>query len=347
MIFKGAIVPCLNIIQMKRNEKNGGGIQDAEVVAEEPREYANLTYDSGFKIVLGTEGKSEGLLMALLNRFLPDAGIVELWYLPPEHFGDSEDDGKSVFDVYCKDRNGTRYLIEMQMWTQHHFHKRAVYYAARSVMDQAREEKKYQKENLQRRWDYNFAPVYVICFLNFPCEIVGSTGVDAERHMAHYVFRSIESGRKLGDNVNLVFIDLYRFRKQYSECKDMKERWIYSLKNMHLLKEQPSGIEGTELEELYREAYMAKWTPEKIDKYRKLMTREDEILNSMREQREDAYRDGMEQGIERGREQGREQGRKQERIELAGRMIAAGMDIRQIADLTGLSVDAIQEVPEI
>jgi hypothetical protein len=69
---------------MNKNEKNGGSIQDAEVVAEAPKEYANLTYDSGFKIVLGTEGKSEGLLMAPLNRFLPEAGIVKLWYLPPQ-----------------------------------------------------------------------------------------------------------------------------------------------------------------------------------------------------------------------------------------------------------------------
>ena len=70
------------------------------------------------------------------------------------------------------------------------------------------------------------------------------------------------------------------------------------------------------------------------------MTREDEILNSMREQREDAYRDGLEQG----REEGREEGREQERLELAGRMVAAGMDARQVADLTGLSADTIQEV---
>ena len=81
---------------------------------------------------------------------------------------------------------------------------------------------------------------------------------------------------------------------------------------------------------------MARWTPDKIDKYRKLMTREDEILNSMREQREDAYRDGLEQG--------REEGREQERLELAGRMVAAGMDARQVADLTGLSADTIQKV---
>ena len=316
---------------MKRHEKNDGCIQDAEVVAEEPKEYANLTYDSGFKIVLGTKGKSEGLLMALLNRLLPEAGIVDLWYLPPEHFGDSEEDGKSVFDVYCEDRSGTRYLIEMQMWTQHYFHKRAVYYAARSVMDQAREERKYQKK-LQRRWDYNFAPVYVICFLNFPTEIVGSTGADAERHTAHYVFRSIESGRQLGDNVNLVFIDLYRFRKDYEECIDMKEKWIFSLKNMHLLKEQPAGIEGTELEELYQEAYMARWAPDKIDKYRKLMTREDEILNSMREQREDAYREGLEQGLEQGCR------------ETAVRLKGLGVSGEIIAQATGLSLESVLEL---
>ncbi len=310
---------------MNRHEKSDICIQDAEVVAEVPKEYANLTYDSGFKIVLGTEGKSEGLLMALLNRLLPDVGIVNLKFLPTEHFGDSEDDGKSVFDVYCEDRSGTRYLIEMQMWTQHHFHKRAVYYAARSVMDQARIEKKYQKEVLRRQWDYDFAPVFVICFLNFPTEIVGVTGADAERHMARYVFRSTENGRSLGDNVNLVFIDLYRFRKKYEECQDMKEKWIYSLKNMHLLKEQPVGIEGTELEELYQEAYMARWAPDKIDKYRKLMTREDEILNSMREQREDAYREGLEQGCR----------------ETAAKLKSLGVSEEVIAQATGLSLESV------
>ena len=124
----------------------------------------------------------------------------------------------------------------------------------------------------------------------------------------------------------------------------MKERWLYSLKNMHLLKEQPDGVEGTELEELFKEAYMALWPAEKLDKYKELMTREDEIMNSMREQREDAFKDGLEQGLEQGRKFGREEGREQERFELAGRMVAAGMDVRQVADLTGLSVEAIQEI---
>ena len=53
---------------MKDFEKIGGGIQDAETVEMGQKEFANLTRDVGFKIVFGTEGQSENLLMTLLNR---------------------------------------------------------------------------------------------------------------------------------------------------------------------------------------------------------------------------------------------------------------------------------------
>lgn len=321
-IFKVMINDC----------KKGCDIQDVNAVAGEPRLYANLTYDSGFKIVFGTEGQSERLLMTLLNRLLPDAGIVELKYLPTERLGEMEEDGKSIFDVYCKDKNGTRFLVEMQMWSQHYFHKRAVYYASQSVLDQARVEKKYQKEVLHRRWDYDFAPVYVVCFLNFPSEIVGKTGTDAERHMSHYIFQSIETGRALGDNVNLVFVDLYRFRKEFQECESMAERWLFSLKNMYRMKDLPEGVAGTELEELYQDAYMADWSPEKIDKYKKLMTREDEMLNSMREQREDAYNEGRLEGQAEGRNQA------------ITMMLSSGVDAELVAKAFGLTEQQLHEL---
>ena len=77
---------------MKKKNRDGG-IQDVEVRKEGPEVFANLTRDAGFKIVLGTEGQSEELLKKLLNRLLPEAGIVELQYLPTEHFGTTEDDG--------------------------------------------------------------------------------------------------------------------------------------------------------------------------------------------------------------------------------------------------------------
>ena len=331
MIFIGTIVPYMLKV-MITDLKRGGDIKDVDAGINEPRLYANLTYDPGFKIVFGTEGHSERLLMTLLNRLLPDAGIVELKYLPTERFGEMEDDGKSIFDVYCTDKNGSRFLVEMQMWSQHYFHKRAVYYASQSVLDQARVEKKYQKEVLHRRWDYDFAPVFVVCFLNFPSEIVGKTGIEAERYMSHYIFRSLDTGRALGDNVNLVFIDLYRFRKEFQECESMAERWLFSLKNMHRMTDQPAGVAGTELEELYQDAYMADWSPEKIDKYKKLMTREDEMLNSMREQREDAYNEGRLEGQAEGRNQA------------ITTMLSSGVDAELVAKAFGLTEQQLHEL---
>lgn len=130
---------------MNRKKKRGVDVKDIEAVAVEPREFVNLTYDSGFKIVFGTEGKSERLLMTMLNRLL-GMKIVSVKYLLTERLGLTEEESRSFFEVYCKDSCGRRFLIEMPMWSQHYFHKRAVYYSALSVQDQALVEKKSQKE---------------------------------------------------------------------------------------------------------------------------------------------------------------------------------------------------------
>lgn len=71
---------------MENIEKIGGGIQDAETVEMGQKEFANLTRDVGFKIVFGTEGQSENLLMRLLNRLL-GLKIISLKYLPTERLG--------------------------------------------------------------------------------------------------------------------------------------------------------------------------------------------------------------------------------------------------------------------
>ena len=106
---------------MKTKMKKGVGVKDIETVAVEPGEFVNLTYDSGFKIVFGTEGKSARLLMTLLIRVL-GMKIVSVKYLPTERLGFTEEESRSFFDVYCKDSSGRRFLIEMQMWSQHYIH---------------------------------------------------------------------------------------------------------------------------------------------------------------------------------------------------------------------------------
>lgn len=286
---------------MNREMKKGVGVKDIEAVAVEPGEFVNLTYDSGFKIVFGTEGKSERLLMTLLNRVL-GMKIVSVKYLPTERLGLTEEESRSFFDVYCKDSSGRRFLIEMQMWSQHYFHKRAVYYSSLSVQDQARVEKQSQKER-GRVLDYYFAPVYQVSFLNFP-------------------------------NTNIIFIDLQKFRKDFDECKDMAEKWLYSIRNMHLLKERPAGVEGTELEELYDEAHYAAWSADKRSLYERYIMNKNDYENILCEH----YEDGFAAGREEGRDEGREEG-----LVLAARnMKIQGLPLDTIMAVTGLSEEACE-----
>lgn len=78
--------------------------------------YADLTFDKGFKIVLGRIG-SEEVLRHLLNRLL-GTSIVHLEYRNTEHHGLTEEERSSRFDVYCEDENGSCFQVEMQNWSQ-------------------------------------------------------------------------------------------------------------------------------------------------------------------------------------------------------------------------------------
>ena len=53
---------------------------------------------------------------------------------------------------------------------------------------------------------------------------------------------------------------------------------------------------------------------------------------------------GLEQGIELGIEQGLEQGEKRKSIEVARKLLIAGIDIRTIRESTGLSEDEIRKI---
>ena len=310
---------------------NDGCVKDTEVKVQEPKVFANLTYDPGFKIVLGTEGKSEKLLIALLNHIL-GLKIVDVEYLPTERLGLTEEESKSFFDVYCKDSSGRRYLIEMQMWWQHYFHKRAVYYSSLSVLDQARVEKAYQKR-CGRVWDYYFAPVYQISFLNFPNTLVEPKDEgNGSPYISHYVYKSKDTGRELGDETNIVFVDLAKFRKKFEECDNQCERWLYSIKNMHLLKSAPVGVEGTELEELYGEAHFAAWPAEIRLLYEKNIMNRNDYENLLCERYEDGYAAGQDEGRHEGM------------VLVAKNMKAKGISADVIAEVTGLSEQEIAEL---
>ena len=269
--------------------------------------YADLTFDKGFKIVLGCIG-SEEVLRHLLNRLL-GTSIVHLEYRNTEHPGMTEDERISRFDVYCEDEAGRCFQVEMQNWSQKHYFKRAIYYSSLVLMDQVAKEQIKIRKDAGKKWDYDFQPLYVVSFVNFK----NSDSNDGEStrknpFISTYRYTDIETKAELSNSTNLVFIDLNSFDKREDECKSLEDLWMYSIKNMHNLLDCPERIKGTEIEELYIKAELAKMKVEQRKKYEEeVMTRND-ILNSIAEQLEDAKKEAARVGAAEGREEGRRKG---------------------------------------
>ena len=339
-------------------EKIGGGIQDAEaveLVSEKDivfdgkfwidkngvkHRYVDPLLDEGFKILFGTEG-NEDLLIALLNKVLPGAEIKKLDYCNPEHHGMTESEGNAIFDVYCEDVDGVRFLVEMQNWSQHYFNKRALYYSTFAIQDQAAKEKQHQLKTLGKdKWDYNFAPVYLVCFLTFNMKrsLPELTKVKEDDYISIYKYTDVETRELLGDGTTLIFIELKKFSKSLKECATEKEWWMYSLKSMGEQLEMPQELSGTILQTMYDKAALAAMSPEQRTIYiSKTMSRNDE-LNSRAEMIEDALQEGYAKGLDEGLAKGKHKGT----ADAARKMVDSGMSKEQVAEILQMTENELE-----
>ena len=125
---------------------------------EKHSRFINPFTDFGFKKLFGTEFNKD-LLIDFLNQVLDHREqIKDLTYLNAEHQGRSNDDRKAIFDVYCENEQGEKFIIEVQNVYQEFFKDRSVFYATFPIQAQATKGKK---------WDYHLKAVYAVGLLNF------------------------------------------------------------------------------------------------------------------------------------------------------------------------------------
>src|SRR4028118_2016031 len=120
--------------------------------------YINPFTDFGFKKLFGSEYNKE-LLIDFLNQVLGERErIQDLTYLNTENQGKTEWDRKAVFDLYCENERGEKFIIELQNVAQLYFKDRSIFYASFPIQEQAPKGKD---------WDYYLKAVYTIGILNF------------------------------------------------------------------------------------------------------------------------------------------------------------------------------------
>ena len=92
--------------------------------------FINPFTDFGFKKLFGNEFNKE-LLIDFLNQVLGDRErIQDLTYLNTENQGKTEWDRKAVFDLYCENERGEKFIIELQNVKQEFFKDRSIFYSS-------------------------------------------------------------------------------------------------------------------------------------------------------------------------------------------------------------------------
>jgi predicted transposase/invertase (TIGR01784 family) len=294
--------------------------------------FLNPRTDFGFKKIF----EDESILISFLNEILPEK-VVQVEYLLPEQLGFKPENRKAVYDVYCKNDKGKRFIVEMQATPQPNFAERGLFYASHSILSQAPKGKvkKINKKGEEKKtpWDYSIDGVYVVGILDFE--------LFTEESAKNIVIEHIQLVRKKAntvftDKLGFVTIELPKFDKKREELSTMQDKWLYSLKNMELLPEYPKEMEENVFKELYKKAEIDNLTEEEMKTYQKSVLEYDDVILSMNYVEELSEKRGLEIGIEKGR--------KDEQIKFVRNCYKHNMSIDEIAKLTGLKVEQVSAI---
>ena len=126
--------------------------------------YISLLTDFGFKRIFGTAPNKDLLINFLNSMFDGEQVIRDVHFLNSEHVGDVYADRKAIFDVYCENEHGEKFIVEMQNAFQQFFKDRSLFYATFPIREQAPK---------GADWDFRLSHVYVVALLILYLLVVG------------------------------------------------------------------------------------------------------------------------------------------------------------------------------
>ena len=229
--------------------------------------------------------------------------------LPPE----TTDGRTAVFDLRCRDRDGSIFIVEMQNCDQPYIYERGLYYICRAIASQ---------DKVGDKWKFNIVPVYGIFFLNFA------------------------SGKTNKVRTDIVLFPL--FDKTEQDCATPLDYWLYNLKHMEQLESLPFKGQKALFQRLEELARIVNMNKKERDEYEACLKVYRDQYNTWNYMKERALEEGREKGREEGRAEGRiegiSEGFEKGKKDVAHKMKQSGMSLEVIAQCTGLSIEEIEQL---
>ncbi len=300
--------------------------------------YISLLTDFGFKRIFGTK-PNKSLLISFLNSLFDGEQVIKnVKYLNSEHVGDVFTERKAIFDVYCENEKGEKFIVEMQNAYQTFFKDRSLYYSTFPIREQAPK---------GDEWNFKLEHVYVVALLNFDMK---EDAFD-ENSINHDVGLLDKKTHKVFNNkLTFKYVEIAKFSKKVDQLHTLYDKWLFILKNLSRLDSQPERLRNEVFNRLFKEAEIAQFNKAELKEYEDSLKAYRDIKNSLDSAEEKGFQRGIAegkiQGIAEGKIQGIAEGKMQGIAEkaksIATKLKQAGMPIKEIASITGLSIEEIQ-----
>ena len=290
--------------------------------------YISLLTDFGFKRIFGTKPNKDLLINFLNSLFDGFQVIKDVKYLNSEHVGDVFAERKAIFDVYCENERGEKFIVEMQNAYQKYFKDRSLFYSTFPIREQAPK---------GADWNFKLDHVYTVALLNFDLE---EDAFDQEDINHDVGLLDKKTHKVFNDKLSFKYVEIAKFDKTEDELVTLYDKWLYVLKNLSRLDKRPAALKEKIFSRLFEEAEIAKFTKAELHEYEDSLKAYRDIKNSL----DTALEQGFEKGRAEGREIGRAEGRAEGVMSIVKKMLQSGMPIDTIVDMTGLTKEEMESL---
>ena len=294
--------------------------------------YISLLTDFGFKRIFGTKPNRDLLISFLNSLFDGEQVIRDVKYLNSEHVGDVFAERKAIFDVYCENEHGEKFIVEMQNAFQTYFKDRSLYYSTFPIREQAPK---------GTDWNFRLEHVYVVALLNFEMNEESFCAKDINHDIG---LLDKKTHRVFNDKLTFKYVEIAKFNKEIDQLETVYDKWLYVLKNLSRLDRQPKHLQSKVFNRLFAEAEMAKFTKQELKEYEDRLKAYRDIKNSLDTAKEEGRMEGREEGLAEGMAKGLAEGERNKTLEIATAMKSKGFSAEDIAQITGLAAKDIENL---
>ncbi|TQM39727.1 Rpn family recombination-promoting nuclease/putative transposase [Flavobacterium branchiophilum] len=274
--------------------------------------YINPFTDFGFKKIFGEE-VNKPLLIDFLNALLPQANkIVDLNFKNTEQLGQSDADRKAIYDIYCENEKGEKFIVELQKAKQNYFKERTIYYSTFPIREQAE----------KGEWNYHLKAVYCVGILDFTFDDYENE--PEKKEVVHTIKLKNQNGKTFYEKLTYIYLEMPNFKLTESALISRLDKWLYFIKHLEDFQSIPTIFKDEVFTQAFEKAELATFGQAELEHYESSLK---------------TYRD-LKGVIDTAFDEGKIEG-KMEVAKSAKQMRLAIMDIMK---LTGLSESEIEKL---